>query len=110
MDGVSRMMDALILSGALEVSALDSETGEFVYSITEKMEEIYPELYEEVNNEIYKSIMSLWQKGFILMDIASRRPQIAPSSVGIDRSTWGILSVAEYNVMNTVLRMYNGEV
>ena len=110
MDSASEMMDALILSGALEVAAIDSETGELVYAITDKMQEIYPELYEEVNNEIHRSIMSLWQKGFLLMDITARQPQVAPSAIGLDRSTWGVLSMSEYNVMNTVLRMHNGEV
>ena len=110
MDDAAKLVDMLILSGALEVEALDSETGELVYSITEKMEEIYPELYEEVNNQIYQGVMSLWQKGFLLMDITAMQPKVSPSPLGLNRLNWQSLSIAEYNIMNTVLRMYNGEV
>ena len=39
-------IDALILNGALEVAAIDMETGEALYKFTDKLKEISPELYE----------------------------------------------------------------
>ena len=41
------IISMLILEGALEIGALDAETGEFLYTITPKMKEVMPELYED---------------------------------------------------------------
>jgi hypothetical protein len=102
------IIDALILNGALEVSAIDSETGQFVYTVTEKMAELAPEIYEEINNQIYRDVMNLWQKGLLMVNIMSDSPEVSPSEHGLDRANWTNLSDSEYSTMNTVMRLFEG--
>lgn len=49
-------MEHLLLQGALEINGMDPSTGETLYSITDKLKEVSPEMYKEVN-AIYKKNM-----------------------------------------------------
>ncbi len=68
------IIDDLILQGALEVAGVDAKTGEFLYSVTEKMKDIMPDLYEEHLNTVNKDIMALWEKGFVDIDFSEDNP------------------------------------
>jgi hypothetical protein len=102
------IIDALILSGALEISAMDSETGDMIFAITDKMEHVAPELYREINSSIYKDIMSLWEKGLLVMNVMSANPMVSPSELALDRANWIDLTVSEYHTMNTVMLAFEG--
>jgi hypothetical protein len=58
----------LILNGAVEISGVDSETGELLYTFTPKMREILPELYKEHLQYVNEQIMHFWQMGFVEFD------------------------------------------
>jgi uncharacterized PurR-regulated membrane protein YhhQ (DUF165 family) len=58
------IIDELILTGALEIAGIDSTTGEFLYSVTPKLKDIMPELYQEHIDNVNKDIMALWEHGF----------------------------------------------
>lgn len=102
------VIDALILNGALEISAMDSETGQMVYAITEKMQELAPEIYRDIRNQIHKDVMSLWQKGLLIVDLMSDSPDVSPTEAALDRASWTDLSDSEYSTMNTVMRAFEG--
>jgi hypothetical protein len=102
------IIDSLILSGALEVTAIDSESGQLVYAVTDKMEELAPEIYREINDQIHKDVMSLWQKNLLIVDIMSDKPEVCPTEMALDRANWTNLSDSEYSTMNTVMRMFEG--
>ena len=53
------LIDDLILTGALEIAGIDSNTGEFLYSVTPKHKDIMPELYQEHIDNVNKDIMIL---------------------------------------------------
>jgi hypothetical protein len=70
-------IEDLILSGAIEVSGIDSETGEFLYNFTQKMKEVLPELYNLHINDVYKDIMYFWERGFVdVSDMTSSNPKV----------------------------------
>lgn len=71
------LVDKFILDGILEVSGIDAKTGEFLYSFTHKLKDAYPELYDEVQNYISKEVMSLWQGGFVSMDVTEQNPIVS---------------------------------
>jgi hypothetical protein len=76
MDADKKIED-LILAGAVEVSGLDATTGEFLYSFTEKIYEVDPDIARE-SLELFNSyIYDLWEKGFLKMDIHSANPTIS---------------------------------
>jgi len=58
-------LEKLILEGAIEVSGLDSETGEFLYGFTPKILDLFPEIYNEHINYINAKVLSLWSQGFL---------------------------------------------
>jgi hypothetical protein len=66
----------LILTGALEVSGIDIETGEPLYNFTSKLQYVNPDLHNEMSTYFSRETMALWQHGFIAMDITQKDPDI----------------------------------
>lgn len=104
------IIDALILNGGLELSGIDSNSGQFVYAVTEKMAELAPEIYREINNQIYRDVMALWQRGLLMVNLISDSPEVSPSESGLDRANWTNLSDSEYSTMNSVMKLFEGGV
>jgi hypothetical protein len=42
------LMEHLVLQGALEVSGFDIDSGETLYTITDKLKTVYPEMYDDL--------------------------------------------------------------
>ena len=76
MENEDSIIDDLILQGALEVAGIDSNTGEFLYSVTPKLKDIMPDLYKEHLDSVNRDIMALWERGFIDMDFYEDNPII----------------------------------
>lgn len=73
---ISKMVDNLILEGGIEFAGIDIESGEILYSLTPKIKDLMPDLYEEHLNFVNADLMSLWQKGFVDVDFFSDDPLI----------------------------------
>lgn len=56
-------IESLILAGAIEISAWDSENNEFLYTFTPKLKEVLPELYEQHTKYVHYQIMYFWELG-----------------------------------------------
>lgn len=76
MEPVDEMIEALILSGAIEIAALDQKTGQPLYSFGPKIKEIMPELYQEHLNEVNRDVMMLWENGFLNIDLMAEDPLV----------------------------------
>ena len=83
---ISEIIDNLILEGGIEFAGIDSETGEIMYSITPKIKDLMPELYEEHLNFINDELMVLWEKGFVDIDFLNDDPLIYISDKSYDKS------------------------
>jgi hypothetical protein len=79
------IFDMLILNGAIEVVGIDPISGEFLYSMTEKMIEIMPEVYEEHMHEVNSQIMKLWQDGFLSVDLLDENPIVNLTDKAFDQ-------------------------
>lgn len=85
MDEESRILDNLILQGAVEVSGMDMETGEMLYNFTDKLIDVMPDLYREHMNNVDSEIMYFWQYGFLSMnDITEKNPIVRLTSKAMD--------------------------
>jgi len=84
-DEEDNLIDDLILAGGLEISGIDERNGEFLYTITNKMKDLMPELYEEHMAHVNEEIMKLWEKGFVNVDMMSDDPivTITPKAYNI---------------------------
>ena len=58
-------MEELILSGAVEVSGIDKDSGEFLYSFTEKLAEVMPELFASKVAFIQDQLMFFYEVGMV---------------------------------------------
>lgn len=104
------MIDALILQGALEIEGIDPDSGQMVFSMTDKMQEIAPDIYREFEETLYKTVLSLWEKGFVNMNVMDDEPVVSPTEFALDRNTWRPLSAEELNVMKTIMMRFEGEI
>ena len=62
----SEMINHLILQGALEMSGIDEETGEMLYSITEKLKEVNPIIYDQLVDQFRTHMFELVKQGPII--------------------------------------------
>lgn len=57
------MMEHLILVGALEISGVDSNTGEMIYSITDILKDVHPQMYEDLSREFKTKMFEMIDAG-----------------------------------------------
>lgn len=69
-----KIIDMLVLSGALQMAGINEKTGEILYQFTPKLKEVMPDLYKEHLNHVNSEIMRLWEKGFVNVDLMSDNP------------------------------------
>ena len=63
MDAKSQaLLDHLINQGAIQISDIDTN-GEILYSITDKLQEVHPELYLELRDEFEHNMFEMIQSG-----------------------------------------------
>jgi hypothetical protein len=61
------LLDHLINQGAIQISDIDSN-GEIVYSITDKLQEVHPELYLELRDEFEYNMFEMINQGPKIMN------------------------------------------
>jgi hypothetical protein len=76
MNPIDSTIEALIITGAIEVVGIDPKTQQPLYKFNQSIQEIMPELYEEHINEINRDIMRLWENGFLEIDFMSDDPVV----------------------------------
>lgn len=57
------MLEHLMLQGAVEFQGIDHITGEMMYSITDKMKQVSPDIYEELKNQYEHHMFQLIDQG-----------------------------------------------
>jgi hypothetical protein len=76
MNPIDSTIEALIITGAIEVVGIDPATEQPLYKFNQSIQEIMPELYKEHINEVNRDIMRLWEKGFLEIDFMSEDPVV----------------------------------
>jgi len=56
------LLEHLIVQGAIEMSGIDQD-GEMTYSITDKLQEVHPELYMELKDEFEYNMFEMINQG-----------------------------------------------
>lgn len=57
------LIEHLILQGGIEIADIDLETGETYYNITDKLKEISPELYRNLEDQFKNHLFVLNERG-----------------------------------------------
>jgi hypothetical protein len=99
------IFDMLILNGAIEVVGIDPITNEFLYSMTEKMIEIMPDVYQEHMNEVNNQIMGLWQDGFLNVDLFDSNPLVTLTDKAFDVKELEKMTPESYECLNEIKKV-----
>lgn len=92
----AEIVQEMIEAGALELEGIDSESGEFLYKITDKMKDINKALYDDHLNMIYADTLYFWERGFLdISDFSSVNPLISLTSKAFDPKAISDLSLGK---------------
>jgi hypothetical protein len=100
------IIDNLILTGALEVAGIDLETGEPLYNFTSKLESINPELHNEMSTYFSRETMTLWQHGFISMDVTQKDPELKLLPKAFDKAEVDKLADSNKHSLKEIIRIF----
>jgi hypothetical protein len=104
MSDSEKMIDFLILSGALEPSGVHEETGELLFSFTEKLEEVSPEIFKKLTDSFQLEILDLWEKGFVEVDITAESPMVSLTEKALDLEARAELPEYQEATLESVIR------
>jgi hypothetical protein len=99
------VFDMLILSGAIELVGIDPISGEFLYSMTEKMIDIMPEVYKEHLNQVNKHIMALWEDNFLTVDLLDENPTVNLTEKAFNKEEVDKISPESLEYLNEIKRV-----
>ena len=105
MSDEDRLIEDLILGGALEVAGIDSQTGEFLYNITPKLKDVMPDLYQDHIETVNKNMLILWEKGYLNIDFMDDDPLVTISNKGLDLKEIKKLSQEEVFALEEIKRL-----
>ena len=57
------MIEHLLLQNAIEISGIDEETNEMLYSITDRLKEVSPELYAGLKQDFERHMFEMIDQG-----------------------------------------------
>ena len=106
----SEIINKLILNGGIEVSAMDQDTGEILYSFTPKIKELMPDLYQEHIQTVNQEVMNLWEKGFLEMDLFQSDPIITITEKALNKKYVDTLSKLEQWSLLELIRLLKRKV
>lgn len=104
-----KTIEELILKGGIEAAGIDQETGEILYSFTPKIAKLMPDLYREHLNDVNATIMKLWEKGFVDIDLLSKEPLVTLTSKAFDKESVNNLSKAERWSLLELIRLLESQ-
>lgn len=57
------MLEHLLLQGAIEISGFDPSSGETLYSITDKLEKVSPDMYDDIRSVFLSNMYKMIDAG-----------------------------------------------
>lgn len=98
-------IEDLILSGALEVSGMDMDTGEMLYNFTDKLKDINPDLFKDMSDYISKETMALWVEGFLDIDVTETNPMVRLTPKAFDDAEVDKLPKEKQYTLREIIRI-----
>lgn len=100
-------IEELILSGVVEVSSVDPDSGEFLYSFTDKLHEVMPELLNRKLDFVKQEVDFFLEIGFLEVDNPkSRNPIIFLTDKAFDEEEVSTLSKNKQNSLKEIKRLF----
>ena len=105
MDPVDETIEALILTGAIEIAGIDPKTQQPLYRFNPLIQKIMPELYDEHLKEINHDIMALWEKRFLNINFLEEDPSVTLTDKAFDQAEIDKISREEQISLSEIKRL-----
>jgi hypothetical protein len=100
-------IEELVLSGVVEVSGIDSKSGEFVYSFTNDINDVVPEFMHKRLNFVKNEVDFFLELGFLEMNNpGSRNPILFLTDKAFDDDEVSTLSKNKQNSLKEIKRLF----
>lgn len=96
--------EELLFNGAIEIVGIDEQSGEMLFNFTEKLKDVDPQLYNKMTDFFHQELMSLWEKGYISMDVTEKNPTVSLTQKALDEVTSGNLSVEQRIYLEDIIK------
>ncbi|MFZ9242576.1 MAG: hypothetical protein ACO295_05130 [Sediminibacterium sp.] len=103
-----KVINFLLEKGAIELVGVD-KTGDFVYCLTPKCKEIFPELFEEHFSHVNEIAFQLWQKGLIEIRFEEEGPLVMLKNVEETKKILDTVDPEERVFLENMLRNHDME-
>lgn len=97
----SNLFDKLILEGGMEFAGVDSD-GEILYSFTQKLAEIDPDLHNRFMSRLREDISALWVNGFVEVDMTASDPLVVLTELAFDKEKVASLDSGLIELINNL--------
>ena len=105
MDEADKIVEDLILNGAMEVAAIDMDNGEILYNFTDKLKSVNPELYQSFFTYFYTDVMALWEHGFVDISLDEQDPSVRLTDKAIEMVELNELNKEEQSTLKEIVRI-----
>ena len=109
MDEADKIVEDLILNGAMEVAAVDMENGELLYNFTDKLQTVNPELYKSFFTYFYTDVMALWEHGFVDVTLEDEDPVVKLTEKATSMVELNELNKEEKSTLKEIIRILSEE-
>lgn len=96
-------IEQLILAGAVEVAGIDLDSGEFLYSFTEKIKEVDPEIARKSEEAFHSQVYLLWEMGFLNIDMTEDNPVVSLMPKALDENEVSLLNTELRLILNSII-------
>jgi hypothetical protein len=101
----NEIFNKLVLTGGLRLVGKDPETGENMYVKTEMLKDIDPKLDLALGRYFSQMTMTLWEKGFIDMDVTEANPIVKINKKSLDENEIKLLDANERSALQQLLKL-----
>jgi hypothetical protein len=100
-----KIIQDLILEGALQFAGIDDDTGEMLYTFSDKIKTVMPALYDEHISSVNQEIMYLWEKGYLEIDLLLDNPSVILTNNALNPEEILKLSPDKQRSLNEIKRI-----
>jgi hypothetical protein len=103
-DEANFFMEMLLEHGLIEIYGVDPITEDITYTMTQKCQELMPELFQEHMNHINQLAFDLWEKGYIEMTFDKEgTPLVMLKDLDYEKDVFPSISFDEINFIQNML-------
>lgn len=102
-EDLNNIINNLALNGYIEIEGIDPESGEFLYKVSDRLNELIPDWHQRVQEAFLDEVYNLWVKGFVTMDVTLRVPTVKLTENAFDENKIKNLSLDEKTTLATII-------